>query len=74
MGFSRHEDWSGLPFPPPRGLPDPGIETTFPEGGFFTTELLGSLTLNTLWYSAFFNILGNFSISIQRHLFFFKCI
>ena len=25
MGFPRQEDWSGLPFPSPRGLPDPGI-------------------------------------------------
>ena len=24
MGFSRQEDWSGLPCPPPRDLPDPG--------------------------------------------------
>ena len=26
MGFSRQEYWSGLPFPPPRDLPDPGIK------------------------------------------------
>ena len=26
MGFSRQEYWSGLPFPPPGDLPDPGIE------------------------------------------------
>ena len=25
-GFSRQEYWSGLPFPSPRDLPDPGIE------------------------------------------------
>ena len=25
-GFSRKEYWSGLPFPSPGGLPDPGIE------------------------------------------------
>ena len=24
-GFSRQEYWSGLPCPPPGGLPDPGI-------------------------------------------------
>ena len=24
MGFSRQEYWSGLPFPPPGSLPDPG--------------------------------------------------
>ena len=26
MGFSRQESWSGLPFPSPGDLPDPGIE------------------------------------------------
>ena len=26
MGFSRQEYWSGLPYPPPGDLPDPGIE------------------------------------------------
>ena len=25
-GFSVQEYWSGLPFPPPGGLPGPGIE------------------------------------------------
>ena len=26
MGFSRQEYWSGLPFPSPEYLPDPGIK------------------------------------------------
>ena len=26
MGFSRQEYWSGLSFPPPGDLPNPGIE------------------------------------------------
>ena len=26
MGFSRQEYWSGLPFPPPRDLADPGTK------------------------------------------------
>ena len=26
MGFSRQQYWSGLPFPSPGDLPDPGIE------------------------------------------------
>ena len=26
MGFSRQGYWSGLPFPSPRDLPNPGIE------------------------------------------------
>ena len=30
MGFSRQEYWSGLPFPSPGDLPDPGIEPMTP--------------------------------------------
>ena len=30
MGFSRQEYWTGLPFPSPRDLPDPGIEPGSP--------------------------------------------
>ena len=30
MGFSRQEDWSGLPFPSPGDLPDPGTEPRSP--------------------------------------------
>ena len=42
MGFSRQEYWSGLPCPPPGGLPNPGIEpasfmSPVLAGGFFTT-------------------------------------
>ena len=31
MGIPRQEHWSGLPFPPPGDLPDPGIEPVSPE-------------------------------------------
>ena len=31
MGFSRQKYWSGLPFPSPGDLPDPGIELRSPE-------------------------------------------
>ena len=30
MGFSRQKYWSGLPFPPPEDLPDPGIKPMSP--------------------------------------------
>ena len=41
--FSRQEYWSGLPYPPPGHLPDPGIEPTSLTssaviGRFFTTS------------------------------------
>ena len=43
MGFPRPEYWSGLPFPSPGDLPDPGIEpvslvSAALAGGFFTTS------------------------------------
>ena len=43
LGFSRQEYCSGLPCPPPRDLPNPGIEPTYLlspalAGGFFTTS------------------------------------
>ena len=56
MGFPRQEYWSGLPFPPPGDLPDPGIELVSPAlaGGFFTTEPPGKPTV--LLYSAVFHL------------------
>ena len=49
MGFSRHEYWSGLPFPTAEYLPKPGIQTLSPVSpvspalarGFFTTVAPG---------------------------------
>ena len=43
MGFPRQEYWSGLPFPSPEDLPDPGIgprsiASLLIAGGFFTNE------------------------------------
>ena len=45
MRFPRREYWSGLPFPSPGDLPNPGIKPVSPTlaGGFFTTEPLGKL-------------------------------
>ena len=52
MGFPRQEYWSGLPFPSPGDLPDPGIRPASPEspciaGRFFTTEPPGKPTHST---------------------------
>ena len=40
MGFSRQEYWSGLPFPSPGDLPDPGMEPGSPalEADALTSE------------------------------------
>ena len=41
MGFSRQEYWSGLPFPSPGDLPDPGIKPRSPalQADSLLTEL-----------------------------------
>ena len=39
MGFSRQEYWSGLPFPSPGDLPDPGIK---PRSSALQAEFLPS--------------------------------
>ena len=43
MGFSRQEYWSGLSFPSPGDLPDPGIEPMSPalQADSLPTELGG---------------------------------
>ena len=43
MGFPRQDYWSGLTFPPPEYLPNPGIKPTIPAspelaGRFFITS------------------------------------
>ena len=82
MGFPRHKYCSGLPFPSPRDLPDPGIEPTSPVSsalaeGFFTTEHPGkprsSLTPYywTLWLfpviSGFSCCLGNVYVPVGAY-------
>ena len=43
VGFPRQAYWSGLPFPSPGDLPDPGIKPEYSAlaGGFFTAEPWG---------------------------------
>ena len=47
-GLSRQEHWSGLPFPSPGGLPDPGTEpaslaSPALAGGFFTISCISCI-------------------------------
>ena len=51
MGFSRQEYWSGLPFPSPGDLPDPGIELGFPtlEANALTSEPPGKPKIVTIF-------------------------
>ena len=50
MGFSRQEYWSGLPFPPPGDLPNPGIHprSSARVGRFFTTKSEAAQSCPTL--------------------------
>ena len=49
MGFSRQEDWSGLPCPPPGDLPNPGIKPTSPESPTLQADFL-PLSYWGSWY------------------------
>ena len=58
MGFSRQEYWSGLPFPSPGNLPDPGTE---PKSPAFRTVALPSeppgkptITIDSRYYYPYF--------------------
>ena len=50
MEFSRQECWSGLPFPSPEDLPDPGIEPRSPalQADSLLSELPGGGLTNYL--------------------------
>ena len=52
MESPRQEYWSGLPFPSPGNLPDPGIEpmSRALAGRFFTIEQLGKPCFGHTWY------------------------
>ena len=58
MGFPKQEYWSGLPFPSPGNLPNPGIKPTSLgspalAGGVFTTEPPGKpLTSGSVQFSS----------------------
>ena len=65
IGFSRQEYWSGLPFPSPGDLPDPGIEPRSPtlQADALTTVAWRSLNSEHKWY---------FLQSIAIYLFFYS--
>ena len=50
LGFSRQEYWSGLPFPSPGDLPDPGIEpgSLALEADALTSEPPGKIFIKVL--------------------------
>ena len=74
MGFSRQEYWSGLPFPSPGDLPNPGIEPRSPtlqadafktNGSSFTNiscSLIQSVGLHLLSAVLFPQVVPSFSL------------
>ena len=50
-GFSRQEYWSGLPFPPPGGLSEPGIKPASPALQKFNTNDETNVSLFGSFYS-----------------------
>jgi len=60
MRFPRQEYWSGLPFPSPQDLPNPGIEPMSPAlaGEFFTTEPPGKPSSNAYFLSKHYDPSG----------------
>ena len=52
MGFSRQEYWSGLPFPSPGDLPNPGIEPGSPalQADSLPTKIQGKPILDKHMY------------------------
>ena len=70
IGLSRQEYWSGLPFPPPRGLSDPGIKSISPAlaGRFFFFFLPSEPSGKTMKMSLFIkNHWEGFSCVKKRH-------
>ena len=51
MEFSRQEYWSGLPFPSPEDLPDPGIKHSSPtlQADTLPSEPSGDY-LGSIWF------------------------
>ena len=58
VGFFGQEYWSGLPFPIPGDLSNPGIEPAFPA----TPVLAGLISLQSKGLSR-----GFFNITVQKH-------
>ena len=68
MEFSRQEYWSGLPFPSPGDLLDPGIEPGSPawQAGSLPSESPGKSFLHILSYIFFKMFLK--SIQVKKYI------
>ena len=65
MGFSRQEYWSGLPWPPPGDLSDPGIQPT----SLAAPALAGKVfTTSGTWKVPISSIMSNLSGQMKTKL------
>ena len=75
MGFSRQEYWSGVPFPSPRDLLNPGIEPRSPalQAGALTSEPPGK---HSIWdecnYVVFVHSLALSFFGIRKKTYIFQ--
>ena len=72
MGFSRQEYWSGLSFPSPGDLPNPGIEPVSPmtpalAGRFFTTVPPGMPKHSFFMYKMQPPVRGKLHVDLGSH-------
>ena len=72
MGVSRQEYWSGLPFPSPKDLPDPGIEPGSPalQADSLPLSHLGNpyVCVNKAYNSLYALLLCRVGMHTQSHL------
>ena len=75
MGFSRQEYWSGLPFPSPGDLPNPGIEPRPPalQADSLPSEPPGTYQSAYLYASSYLDYLQLFDKSLlnKKHILWF---
>ena len=74
MGFSRQEYWSGLLFPTPGDLPNPGIElvplmSPALAGGFFTTSAAWEATVQAAFVFSQIICSGRSQLPCQEKLY-----
>ena len=70
MGFSRQEYWSGLPFPSPEDLPNPGIKPRSPalQADSLPTEPLFNVTFTPVFIRFVIQLSNQVSLGIQWFL------
>ena len=66
MGFPRQEYWSGLPFPSPGDLPDPGIETAWLVDSLLLSHQGSSIFQGTISLNSFYFRHKVTSLHLQR--------